>query len=248
MIQKINKTPHDKGFIQILYPGLSIEGSNDSGIGSIGRIDHAYIAGNHTIPMHPHANDEILSYFRSGKGLHRDSEGFEEYIGKEKMMLMKAGKIFYHEEKMIDEGEPLEGLQIFIRPSKKDLTPEVHFWDLDQLHSENQWRMVASPEENAPFQFSSKTWIYDVKLTENQSLKLPKFTNELSVLLYVFKGEISVKDIVLTAKESLYIKEEFPTISTKNGAELVLFITDENAEIYKDGMYSGNKSKASTRS
>ncbi|MCI0616815.1 pirin family protein [bacterium] len=157
MLQKIRKSNFiDKGPITILHPGLAVS-KTDTGIGSIGRIDHAYISGNHIIPMHPHVNDEILSYFRSGKAEHRDSEGYVEMIGKNKLMLMKAGKSFHHEERMIDEGEPLEGLQIFIRPRKKDLQPEVTFLDLENLHSENKWRLLASPRAETIFQFSSQT-------------------------------------------------------------------------------------------
>ncbi|MEJ7677960.1 MAG: pirin family protein [Segetibacter sp.] len=54
--------------------------------------------------MHPHINDEILTYLRSGKVKHTDSEGFSEFIEPTRLMLMKAGKSFYHEEKVLIEG------------------------------------------------------------------------------------------------------------------------------------------------
>ncbi len=243
MLQKIDKSNLiDKGFIKILYPGLAVS-KKDSGIGSIGRIDHAYISGNHTIPMHQHINDEILSYFRTGKGEHRDSEGFVEIIGKNKLMLMKAGISFYHEEKMIDEGEPLEGLQIFIRPGKKDLQPQVVFLNLENLHSEDKWRLIASPSDETKFQFSSQTWIYDMKLLKDASVSLPVLQkNNLTCLLYVFKGNVKVNDdVTLVKKDSLIIKNEEITIEAADESELVLFITDEEAEIFDDGMYSGNR-------
>lgn len=242
MLQKIEqKHFRGRGGIQILYPGL-VMNEGDTGIGSIGRIDHAEINGNGTIPMHPHVNDEILSYFRSGKGLHRDSEGFEEIIGKEKMMYMKAGKLFYHEETIMSEDEPLEGLQIFIRPSEKDLKPEVVFWDLDKLHSENEWRLVASGTKETLFQFSSETWIYDTKLLSGFSINLPDLPmQDLTCLLYVFKGAITANNINLQKKEGIVIRNETINISSENSAELVLFVTNEKATIFRDGMFSGNK-------
>lgn len=243
MIRKIgHKNFSGRGAIQILYPGLAL-GENDTGIGSIGRIDHAEVRGGGTVPMHPHVNDEILSYFRSGKGLHRDSEGFEEIIGKERMMYMKAGKLFYHEETMIGNDEVLEGLQIFIRPGEKDLKPEVIFWDLDKLHSENEWRLVASGTPQTLFQFSSETWIYDTKLLNGASISLPTLPKEgLTLLLYVFKGEITINNnFDLIKKEAIVIRDESVNISTNTGAELVLFATNEKSQIFKDGMYSGNK-------
>ncbi len=243
MLTKINEILfRGHGPIKILYPGLAIS-KTDTGIGSIGRIDHPEIHGNTIIKMHPHVNDEILSYFRTGRAEHKDSEGFEKTIGKNTLMLMKAGKMFYHEEQIIGEGEPMEGLQIFIRPGKKDLNPEVIFRELEEIHSENKWRLLGSPTDETNFQFSSQTWLYDTKLLQDANIELPKLDREgLTCLLYVFKGIVKVnEDIVLKKKEGLIIKDETIVIKANVDSELVLFITDENAESYKGGMYSGNQ-------
>lgn len=242
MLQKIDDTMLEgRGPIRMLFPGLRTE-LNDTGIGSIGRIDHAFFKGNHVVPMHQHVNDEILSYFRSGKTEHLDSIGNEKIIGKNRLMLMKAGISFFHEERMIDEGEAMEGLQIFIRPGIKDLIPEVKFLDLDEIHSINKWRLLASPTNKTSFQFSSQTWIYDMKLTNHTStLPLTELEN-LTFLLYVFNGTVTVNEhIQLNKKESLIIKNETISIKSDNESELVIFVTNENAAYYSDGMYSGNK-------
>jgi redox-sensitive bicupin YhaK (pirin superfamily) len=243
MLQKINNSMFiGNGPIKILYPGAAIS-STDTGIGSIGRIDHPEIHGNTIIKMHPHINDEILSYFRTGQAEHSDSEGFVKTIGKKTLMLMKAGKSFYHEEKIIGQDEPMEGLQIFIRPSKKDLNPEVVFLELETLHSENKWRLLASPEPATTFQFSSQTWLYDMKLLQGSSSEIPELAkNNLTALLYVFQGSVQVNDTIdLRKKESIVFKNEPIVINASEDAELVLFVTDEDEEIFKDGMYSGNQ-------
>lgn len=243
MLQKIDNTIFaGHGPIKIMYPGLAVSNA-DTGIGSIGRIDHPEIHGSTVIRMHPHINDEILSYFRTGNAEHTDSEGFEKTIGKNTLMLMKAGKSFYHEEKILGEDEPMEGLQIFIRPGKKDLKPEVIFRELEELHSENSWRLLGSPTTETEFQFSSQTWLYDMKLLEGSNSSLPKLAKDsLTSLLYIFKGKVTVNgNIDLVKKESLLIKNEDVTIKATEDAELVLFITDEQAEVFKEGMYSGNQ-------
>lgn len=243
MIHKINKSSlSGKGPIRILYPGMGFP-EGDSGIGSIGRIDHAAIQGGVTIPMHPHVNDEILSYFRSGEALHRDSEGFEKTIGRQRLMLMKAGKSFYHEETINRDNGTLEGLQIFIRPGKKDLEPEVVFLDLDKLHSDNNWRLLASPTDQTTFRFSSSTWIYDVRLLKGNTIAMPALPKQhLTALLYVFNGSVRVNEqIDLVKKESIIFKEETVSVTAIDDAELVLFFTDEKAEVFKGGMYSGNQ-------
>lgn len=246
MLQKLTKPEFDNGFITILYPGRAVS-DNETGIGSIGRIDHAYSSSNMLVAMHPHVNDEILSYFRSGKCEHKDSEGLVETIGGSKLMLMKAGKLFYHEEQSLTEDEAFEGLQIFIRPGKKDLKPEVLFWDLEELHSENKWRLLASPTKETTFQFSSQTWIYDMKLLAGSETVLPRLARAgLTCLLYVFKGRAKIVSetnagISIDKKESVVLKNKTITVSTDEDTELVLFVTDEQSEIFKGGMYSGNK-------
>ena len=230
------------GPIKILYPGTAVS-NTDTGIGSIGRIDHPEIHGNTIIRMHPHINDEILSYFRTGQAEHTDSEGFVKTIGKKTLMLMKAGKSFYHEEKILGQDEPMEGLQIFIRPSKKDLNPEVVFLDLKTIHSENKWRLLASPNPDTTFQFSSQTWLYDMKLLQGNSSEIPELPkSNLTALLYVFQGSVQVNSTIdLRKKEGIVFKNESIIINAPEDAELVLFVTDEEGEIFKDGMYSGNQ-------
>lgn len=244
MLHKINKSSFvGHGPIKVLYPGTAVS-REDTGIGSIGRIDHPEFNGNTVIPMHPHINDEILSYFRNGKAEHTDSQEFEKTIGGKTLMLMKAGSSFYHEEKIIGVPEPLEGLQIFIRPGAKDLQPKVTFYELESLHSDNQWRELSSPAADTPFQFSSQTWLYDMRLTANKQATLPELPAAgLTCLLYVFKGNVQVNgNIDLGKKEALIIRGETVDIATLDeAAELVLFVTDEDAPVFKGGMYSGNK-------
>lgn len=241
MIHKIgNDKKVGNSHIKILYPGVAVENSNDSGIGSIGRIDHANISNATTIKMHPHVNDDILSYFRTGYAIHTDSEGFQATISRNKLMLMKAGKLFYHEETM---PEPLEGLQIFIRPKSKDLEPQVIFKDLDHTDSIDNWRLLASPTTETTLQFSSETWIYDTKIAVGSTVAIPELPkSELTGLLYVFQGQVKLNnEITLLKGESVLFKNEFIDITTLEESELVLFCTDENGEFYDGGMYSGNK-------
>lgn len=243
MLQKIsNQAFTGYGPIRTLYPGTAIS-STDSGIGSIGRIDHATFQGAHHIPMHPHVNDEILSYFRSGKVEHLDSEGFRASVDRDRLMLMKAGKLFYHEEWIDGESEPFEGLQIFIRPGVKNLRPEVIFQDLERSESENAWHLLASPASDTPLRFSSQTWVYDIKLSPSVIVNLPDMPgNNLTALLYVYQGSINIHpDFALAKREALVVKDEQVSVQTAAGAELVLFYTDESAPIFKGGMFSGNK-------
>jgi hypothetical protein len=51
--------------------------------------------------MHPHQDDEILTYIRARKILHRDTAGDKEEMTKALLMLVNAGHTFQHDEKML---------------------------------------------------------------------------------------------------------------------------------------------------
>jgi len=225
--------------ICILYPGSTL-GIEDTGLGTIGRIDHAKIPSGITIKLHPHINDDILSYFRKGKVKHIDSENYTAEVTRSKLMLMKAGKIFYHEEKVLED---VEGLQIFIRPQNSDDAPQVVFQDLPETDSYNQWRLFASPTNETKLKFTSKTWIYDVNRTNSDEFTLPVLPKEgLTALLYVFQGSIAINNnINLVKEESAIIKDEEIAVTATPGTELVLFYTNADSDCYKGGMFSGNQ-------
>lgn len=240
MIQKIDLSQKiGNSHISILYPGQLLD-INDSGIGSIGRIDQANIQGGITIKMHPHINDEILSYFRVGKAIHTDSAGITETVSRKKLMLMKAGKVFYHEEKIIDR---LEGLQIFIRPMTADYEPQVLFRDLDNEDSINTWRLLASNRTNEKLNFTSETAIFDITITDNRNFSLPvtEVKNPIFII-YTFQGSLKVNDSILLNKgECVIFDETIIHFSTNSKAEVVLFVTNKNQDCFKQGMFSGNK-------
>lgn len=152
-------------------------------------------------------------------------------------------KTFFHEEQVSEEGGLLEALQIFIRPEKEDLEPEVSFYDLPDVYSPNQWRLIAGPDDSdAPLILRSSTWVYDTRVTEQKVLDLPNLPKgDLTFLLYVFEGAASVDDFTLSKGESLVIKNESDVEVRSAGADLVLFVTDEQSRYYSDGMFSGNQ-------
>lgn len=228
--------------IQILYPGIVRPELMDSGFATIGRIDHAKILPGTLIPMHPHIDDEILTYLRSGKVNHLDSEGITETISCQKLMLMNAGARFFHEELVLEEGGTLEGLQIFIRPEQASLEPKVQFLQLREVYSKNEWRKIAGPEESDSLVIRSSTWIMDMQLEEGKQTNLPDIPGrDLAFLFYVFSGEISADgDKILTAGDSMLTRDEGPLFLALKTSDIVLFITQTTALYFDGGMYSGN--------
>ena len=244
MIRKIEnyeKTNYEKGGfkIQVLFPGKNLE-NKDTGLGTIGRIDHANLDAETLVPMHPHQDDEILTYLRSGEMKHKDSEEIIEVVSNKRLMMMNAGELFYHEELCLEDEE---GLQIFIRPEGKNLKPKVQFYDLLKIHSINKWRLIAGDSKDAPLEIRSKTLIYDLRLEVEKDSVLPELeNNESTLLFYIFDGKALVNEsIELIKGESLIIKDEKIKFKATQTTDIVLFVTDENSLYFENGMYSGNK-------
>lgn len=229
--------------IQILYPGIIRPELKDSGFATIGRIDHAKILPGTLIAMHPHIDDEILTYLRSGKVNHLDSEGITETISNQKLMLMNAGASFFHEELVLEVGGTLEGLQIFIRPEQASLKPKVQFLQLDEKYSINQWRKIAGPKEDDPLTIRSKTRILDLQLGNGKQIRLPEQSDsDIAFLFYVFSGKVSIdKNIILETGDSMLIEKESPQFQALETSDIVLFTTQTTAAHFDGGMYSGNQ-------
>mgnify|MGYP003530098730 FL=1 len=229
--------------IQILYPGIIRPELKDSGFATIGRIDHAKITAGTLVPMHPHIEDEILTYLRSGVVNHLDSEGIIETISNQKLMLMNAGATFYHEEQVVDEGGTLEGLQIFIRPEQGGLKPDVQFHQFDEVFSINKWRKIAGLSNDYPLTIRSNTWLMDMRLGKGKQTILPEpQASDVAFLFYVFAGKVKVGDnIFLERGDSMLIEDESPLFLALETSDIVLFITQTTATHFDDGMYSGNQ-------
>lgn len=241
-ISRENKKRHGFGGfqIEILFPGAALGSTRDSGIGTIGRIDDAQVQPGTLVKMHPHRDDEILTYLRSGRVLHRDTVGDAEEISATRLMLMNAGVEFQHEELVQHDSEVLRGLQIFLRPSQGGLAPKVQFHDFGETISHGAWRRVLGPEETAPLVVRSRTWIDDGRFSPGP-VELPAPPQHgVTRLLYVFAGEASVNDVLLQTGEAALLSGDFAEMVVSEISDLVLLSTDTESASFDQGMFSGN--------
>ena len=207
--------------IEILYPGLA-EPGGDSGIGAI--FDHARFTAGTVVKMHPHRDDEILTYLRRGRVRHRDSVGHVEEISPSRLMMMNAGHSFEREEELL-EG-PLEAPQIFLHPRAVDLEPVVQFHNFGAAVSEGDWRLLAGPEA-APLTVRAAAWVQDRHLAAEEEAVLPPLPSTAAVrLLYVFSGRVRVAGSVLDAGDRLLLGPGNHAVAAETASDLIFFTTD----------------------
>lgn len=229
----------EQGFgVEILYPGLTLT-SDDSGIGPIGRIDRAQVQPGHLVSMHPHKDDEILTYIRGGEMLHRDTAGNKKRLDKTHFMMMNAGHSFQHEELMLGD-RPVQALQIFLRPKASDLEPMVQFHDFREESRVDGWRLIVGPKE-APLTVRSDVRVFDARISDGVELRLPAAEAGRNFLLYVFSGKIALGNENISEGESLFTASFDSHPTGLEASDVVLFSIDTKAEVYRGGMFSGNQ-------
>ena len=228
---------NDVFHIEILYPGMAL-GLQDTGFLTIGRIDHASFRPPGLVPMHPHRDDEILSYMRSGQQIHKDTAGHIEHISGTYMMMMNAGKGVSHEE--IAEGE-IEMLQIFMRPAVDGLEPLVQFQKFESLYSQDQWRLVAGNAPDAPLKLRVETNIFDIRLSKGNAIEIPQMDSGANHLLYNFNGRVILDGRELLKGDSLVFNSEHLEIEALEESDLVLFQITKDPQYSVKGMFSGNQ-------
>jgi redox-sensitive bicupin YhaK (pirin superfamily) len=228
-----------QGFgVEILYPGLTLT-SDDSGIGPIGRIDRAQVQSGHLIGMHPHKDDEILTYIRGGEILHRDTVGNKTKLDKTHFMMMNAGHTFQHEELMLGD-RPVRALQIFLRPNAPNLEPMVQFHEFPEEDSVDRWRLIAGPSA-APLKVRSDVRVFDARIAEGVHLRLPAEDTGRNTLLYVYNGTVSIAGEVISEGESVYSTAAYDDLTAWAESDVLLFSMHPAAEVYRGGMFSGNQ-------
>lgn len=223
-----------------IHPGISLGQRDDAGFGGLGVIDHARLEPGLVVRMHEHRNDEIISYMRNGRMLHTDSAQRSEVISPDLLMVMNAGRGFHHEEKVVGD-DPIEMLQIFVRPKAADAEPNVQFVALDEAGRNDKWRLLAGPEgSDAPTFVRQAVYFYDTHLPAGRGTDLPSKPG-FDRWLYVFRGSIVAGEHKAGKHVALMFAGDgvSPKVKASEDADLVVFLVDRNARFSRAGTISG---------
>ncbi|SOC40032.1 hypothetical protein SAMN05877842_1079 [Ureibacillus acetophenoni] len=241
-MKKLSAHEHKQPFkgpftITRVQPGRIFgEETDDLAFGPLSVIDHAVMKKGLTIKMHEHVNDEIFSYVWQGTMYHRDSAGIEKAVSNGQLMMMNAGKSFWHEEKVgLDQ---VEMLQIFVRPRETNLEPMIQFHEKTSIAFD--WYLMVGPENSdAPLKVRQNVFIFDAHPKKGDSLDIP-FYEGLQQYLYVMDGEITVEGLKIGKFEAITnIGNPLPTVTATENSTVLLFFVDMNAAMSMAGTISG---------
>jgi redox-sensitive bicupin YhaK (pirin superfamily) len=229
---------HGSFKIRRVRPGLIFGANADPAFGPLAVLDHANLGVGTVVRFHEHVNDEILSYMWRGTMVHEDSSGNRVALSPKRLMMMNAGKSFWHEESA--PSDPVEMLQIFIRPREADLPGEVQFHDRDETLADGGWHLIAAPEtSDAPLAIRQQVIVFDAHLPAGHEIEIPQ-ANGMQQLLYVFDGEIGAGSTHLLKGDAIADDEgPLPAVRAIRPSTLVAFLVDRGARATRAGTISG---------
>jgi quercetin 2,3-dioxygenase len=157
---------------------------------------------------HGHDNMEIISIPLSGNLEHEDSIGNKQIIKSGDVQVMSAGTGIEHSEKNENSDRPVEFLQIWIIPNKRNVIPRYQQITMDVQQMENQLLQIVSPNENdAGVWIHQNAWFHignmDAGVTLNYELK----NKANGVYAFLLEGQLSINNHSMQRRDGLGVKD-----------------------------------------
>lgn len=153
---------------------------------------------------HPHDNMEIISIPIKGSLMHEDSMGNRQVLKENEVQVMSAGTGIFHSEFNASKDEPVNFLQIWILPGKKNVEPVYNQQLFKVSDALNNWQTLVS--KNGPLRINQDATISRTLLDEGMSIDYQLKTGKKSYL-FVIEGSININGITLNVRDGLGIEE-----------------------------------------
>ncbi len=217
------------------FPGRNHPDHEDHGYGPLATVVESFMDPDTLISMHPHRNEEIISWVPEGVMRHDDGDGNKLVTDSDHLMVMGAGSEFWHEERTLADDPPLRMLQIFVRPHSLDLEPTIQHEPIDDLVA-GEWRHLFGPEDSdAPLSVRNEVDCFDARLDEGTSLELPEMAGR-DAYFYVFGGSVEAGGTRFDEAESgLFVGDGGLTLTAREDALVVAFLIDPDAPVTRQG-------------
>lgn len=153
---------------------------------------------------HPHDNMEIVTLVLDGKLRHKDSTGHEGVISPGEVQFMSAGTGVYHSEMNASESEPVNLLQTWVFPKKRDIEPRYGQKHFDYEGNKNRLVEVVSPDEGGEsLSLNQEAW-YQVGYFDKPTELTYEFHKEgQGVFAFVMEGEADIAGHNLTKRDAM---------------------------------------------
>jgi len=157
--------------------------------------------------MHPHANMEIISIPLKGELRHGDSHRNDRVVSPGLIQTMSAGTGIYHSEMNNSKEEPVEFLQIWVIPEKKNIEPAYNDYDIRDILRRNELALIVAPDGSAPAKMTQDTWFSIGEFDAGKTIEYKMHGPDMGVYIFLIEGKIKVDDVELSRRDGLGISE-----------------------------------------
>ena len=217
------------------FPGRAVPGHDDHGYGPLATVVESFMDPGTRIRMHQHRNEEIISWVPAGVMRHDDRQGNELVTDAEHLLVMNAGRGFWHAEATAEDDPPLRMLQIFVRPHSLDLDSGLQHERLPDPVA-NEWRhLFGSTDGDAPLSVRNDVECYDCRLDAAATVVLPSKA-DWDTYCYVFEGAVEVGGAPVGHTESALVTTDDDVVVTATEASTVVaFCSNPDAPLTRQG-------------
>jgi quercetin 2,3-dioxygenase len=224
------------GFIiHLNMPGWLEPHPTDHGHGPLAMVVESILHPGRLIAMHEHRNDEIISWVPAGVMRHDDKATGQLVTDSDHLMVMNAGRSFWHSEETLQSDPPLRMLQILVRPHAIDLEPNIQHGPIPPAVP-NAWRHLVGPEGGkAPFFVRNDVDLFDIRLDEGAQAKFPQMPRR-NLYFYVFSGSVTAEGQAFAeGEQGLLLSDQTLSLEARTPSVIVAFLIDPNAKVSRKG-------------
>jgi redox-sensitive bicupin YhaK (pirin superfamily) len=175
--------------------------------GTLRVLNDDWIAGGGGFGRHPHDNMEIVTIVLEGELEHKDSMGHTMVIHTDEVQVMSAGTGIFHSEYNSKPDIPVQLLQIWVFPEKKNIKPRYDQKSFDPAGRVNKWQFLVSPDDQGALQVSQQARFSRITLDESTTAAYSLHANDHGAYVFVIDGQVDIEGYTLEKRDGLGISE-----------------------------------------
>ena len=195
--------------------------------GALRVLNDDYIAGGMGFGTHPHDNMEIITIPLEGDLEHKDSMGNGTVIKHGDVQVMSAGTGITHSEFNHNKTRPVQLLQIWVFPNKRNVTPRYDKITLDVNQRHNKLQQILSPNsDDEGVWIHQDAWFHIGRFDQNFETTYTWKKQGNGVYVFVIKGDITVNGTALNERDGSGIWNTDSMSIQANSADAELLIIE----------------------
>ncbi len=195
--------------------------------GALRVLNDDYIAGGMGFGTHPHDNMEIITIPLEGDLEHKDSMGNGTVIKHGDVQVMSAGTSITHSEYNHNKTKPVQLLQIWVFPNKRNVTPRYDQITLDVNERRNKLQQILSPNsDDEGVWIHQDAWFHIGRFDQNFETTYTWKKQGNGVYVFVIKGDITVNGTALNERDGSGIWNTDTMTIQANSANAELLIME----------------------